>query len=246
MPCFDTPPVNPCHSFLTIFWVFSSASLPFSFFVGELELSYFDFIVGGCSCCASCSPILALFWPPGHHWSDPRAQNSVKTNVFLTFQKSLRGALERLRAAQRCPRGVLLIFARGPERAFGDPKIPHRTPWGPRSGPGGGEQGLRNNKMRIYSGQGFRNEKTLPVATTDTFFQECCCGCYGKQSFPARKLTLPSLDAHENPPRVPPRTCWCCSLQPPFHTGAGTAREITDREVALPSDWPGGMRGAIE
>ena len=136
------------------------------------ELSYLSFRFYRRRLFARCV-LVSHFWSflaPLTPLERPRAQNSVKPKVFLTFPKSLRDPLERLRAAQRCPRGVLLIFARGPERAFGDPKIPHRTPWGPRSGPGGGEQGLRNNKMRIYSGQGFRNEKTLPVATTDTFF----------------------------------------------------------------------------
>ena len=61
---------------------------------------------------------------------------------------------------------------RGPGGALGDPEILDRTPWGPRWGPGGGEQGLWSNKTRIYSGQGFQKEKTFPVATTDTFLQE--------------------------------------------------------------------------
>ena len=116
-----------------------------------------------------------------------------------------------------------------------------------------GEQGLPNNKTPLNSGQGFQNEKTTPVATTDTYFQECCCGPYGKQYLPARKLTLPSPDAHENPPRVPPRTApgtkkhkkmtpeasklskndpWGCSLQPPFHTSAGTAPEVIMEQAA--------------
>ena len=99
-----------------------------------------------------------------------KGSKQYKNKRFLTLRKSLRGPLERLRAAQRRPRGVLLVFARGPGGALGDPGISDRTPEEPRWGPKGGEQGLRNNKTHIYSGQGFRKEKTLPVATTNTFF----------------------------------------------------------------------------
>ena len=113
---------------------------------------------------------MALFWLPGRHWSDPRAQNSIKTNVFLTFRKSLRGPLERLRAAQRRFRGVLLVFARGPGGALGDPGISDRTPEEPRWGPKGGEQGLRNNKTHIYSGQGFRKKKNASRSYHRHFF----------------------------------------------------------------------------
>ena len=67
---------------------------------------------------------------------------------------------------------MLFVFACRPGGALGDPEILDRTPWGPRWGPGGDEQGLRNNKTRIYSGQGFRKQKTLPLPVTDTFFQE--------------------------------------------------------------------------
>ena len=106
------------------------------------------------------------------HWTAPRAQNSIKTNVFLTFQKSLRGPLGRLRAAQRASPGAPFGLGARPRGALGRPEIPDRTPWAPRWGPGGGEQGLWRNQTRIYSGQGFQNKKTLPVRATDTFFQE--------------------------------------------------------------------------
>ena len=49
MPSFDNPPFNWSHNFLTVFLVFSSASLPFFLFFDELSFSYFDFIVGVCS-----------------------------------------------------------------------------------------------------------------------------------------------------------------------------------------------------
>ena len=147
-----------------------------------------------------------LFWPPWGHRSAPRAQNSIKTNGFLTFSKSLRGPPRRLRAAQRRPLGPLLVFVRAPRGALGDLKISDRDPWAPRWGPGGGEQGLWSNKMLTYSGQGFQNEKTLPVAATDTFFRKCCCGCREKQSFFLRKVYPLDQTPPKESPKVPPRT----------------------------------------
>ena len=61
---FDTAPVNRSYSFLTLFFVFSSASWPLFLRFHELSLFYFDFIMGVCSRGVSWSPILALFWPP--------------------------------------------------------------------------------------------------------------------------------------------------------------------------------------
>ena len=179
---------------------------------------------------------MALFWLPGRHWSDPRAQNSIKTNVFLTFRKSLRGPLERLRAAQRRPRGVLLVFARGSGGALGDPGTSDRTPGEPRWGPKGGEQGLRNNKTHIYSGQGFRKKKTLPEATTDTFrprsrsagFTEAPRGVFGAPG------TLPGTS------RTPP---WNLARGP---GGALGDPEISDRTPWEPRSGPGGVNRVSE
>ena len=56
--------------------------LPFVFFLDELGLSYFDFIINVCSWCTSWSPIVNLFWLPWRHWSDPKAPNSIQIFVF--------------------------------------------------------------------------------------------------------------------------------------------------------------------
>ena len=51
--------------------------------------------------------------------------------------------------------------------------------------------------------EGFQKEILLPVATTDTSFQECGCGPYGKQYLLVRKINLPSPDPSEDPPKDP-------------------------------------------
>ena len=71
----------------------------------------------------------------------------------------------------------------------------------------GGEQGLPNNKTRIYSGQGFRTKKTLPVATTDTFFQELHYFALRVTKVEGLPETPPGEDPFLDPqgsPRTPP------------------------------------------
>ena len=168
---------------------------------------YFAFILGVCPRGASWSFHFCFFFGPLDATGAIQGlQTVLKTNVFLTFQKSLRGPLERLLATQRVSQGAPFGLGARPRGAFGRPEIPDRTPWAPRWGPGGGEQGLWRNQTRIYSGQGFQNKKTLPVAATDTFLGKCCCGCREKQYFVLRKLDPPRSDPPKDSPKDPPRT----------------------------------------
>ena len=131
---FDTPPVNRSRSFLTLFFVFSSVSWPLFLRFHELSLSISLLSRASAREVRPGLPFLLFFWPPRRHWSDPRAQNSIKTNTFLTIQKSLRGSLERLRAAPRGSLGGTFGLGARLRGALGTPEIPDCTPLG-RPGP---------------------------------------------------------------------------------------------------------------
>ena len=83
-----------------------------------------------------------------------------------------------------------------PRGALGRPNIPDRTPWAPRWGPGGGEQGLWNNKMHIYSGQGFPNKNASRASHRHFFFAKLLW-------LESRSFFAPSWD-HEISPSIPP------------------------------------------
>ena len=142
----------------------------------------------------------------------------------------------RLRAAQRASQGAPFGLGARPRGALGMPKIPDRTPWAPRWGPGGGEQRLWNNKMHIYSGQGFQNNKTLPVQATerncptvratDTLFYSFRRPSWRRPLFGSPQgLPRTPLDAPFRPPGDLPGLF----LQPPRTTTTTTTKTTTPR-----------------
>ena len=77
------------------------------------------------------------------------------------------GAIQGLKGP---PRGALLDWVHGPEGPSGGPKFLIAPLGRPDGAQGGGELGLRNNKMHIYSGQGFQKKENASRASHRHFF----------------------------------------------------------------------------